>query len=237
MLTIKESGTRGVADHGWLLAKHSFSFGHYHDPANMGFRSLRVINEDVVAKGRGFSTHPHENMEILTYVLSGSLRHTDSLGHAEELVHGQVQRMTAGSGIEHSEKNGSTTDPVHLLQIWILPREAGLTPSHETRDVAVLDEPNALHLIASEDGERGSMIIQQDARMLAAALEPGRTIEHTPSLPHLWLQVARGSVEVNGQKLNQGDALRASPSDETQSPLPLTITAEEDAEFLLFELA
>ncbi|MFT5423413.1 MAG: redox-sensitive bicupin YhaK (pirin superfamily) [Phycisphaerales bacterium] len=237
MLTIKESDTRGTLDHGWLLAKHSFSFGQYHDPANTHFRTLRVINEDVVAPGRGFSAHPHENMEILTYVLSGSLRHTDSLGHAEDLVHGQVQRMTAGSGIEHAEKNASTTEPVHLLQIWIFPRAKDLPPSHETQQTAVLTEPNRLHLIASPDGDGGSIVIQQDARMLAAVLEAERTIEHAPSLPNAWLQVARGEIEVNGHRLAQGDALKASPSEDGGEILPLTITATEDAEFVLFELA
>ena len=231
MLTIKESGTRGEVDHGWLHAKHSFSFGHYQDPANTRFRTLRVINEDVVAPARGFATHPHEDMEIITYPISGTLRHTDSLGHKEDLTHGMLQRMTAGSGIEHSESNPSHDEPVHLLQIWIFPREKGLEPSHESRAIPVLDQPNTLHLLVSEDGTDGSMIMQQDARMHAAVLHAERTIEHTPRFPNIWIQVIHGSIRVNGAAAAAGDAVKLTEAE------TLRIEAQADSEFVLFELA
>ncbi|MFG0305103.1 MAG: pirin family protein [Phycisphaerales bacterium JB040] len=230
MLTVKESGTRGHADHGWLNAKHSFSFGTYQDPHNVHFRALRVINEDVVQPKRGFSTHPHSDMEIITYPISGTLRHSDSLGHAEELTHGMIQRMTAGSGIEHSEHNGGD-EPLHLLQIWIFPREKGLPPSHESVKIPVLDQPNELHLLVSEDGENGSLVMQQDARMRGAVLHAGKSITHVPKFPNVWVQVIKGSISVNGSQAKAGDAVKG-----TETEL-LTIEATEDSEFLLFERA
>jgi quercetin 2,3-dioxygenase len=232
MITIRKSTDRGHFDHGWLDTYHSFSFGEYHDPNNMGFRSLRVINEDRVAPGRGFGMHPHKNMEIVTYVLEGALQHKDSMGNGEVLRPGEVQRMTAGTGILHSEFNPSNTDPVHLLQIWLLPAQAGIEPSYEQKDFSDRLNRHEMTLIASPDAKDGSVAIHQDARVYACRLAKNGTIKHAlePSR-HAWLQLVRGELDLNGTNIAAGDA--ASISQETM----LSITPAMDCEFLLFDLA
>lgn len=230
MITVRKSDDRGHLDHGWLDTYHTFSFGDYHDPAHMGFRSLRVINEDYVAARTGFSEHPHRDMEIITYPLGGQLRHGDSLGHVEDIGHGSVQAMTAGSGIRHSESNPHN-EPVHLLQIWILPRQRGLAPTHESRSFPVVNEPGRLHQIVSPDGADGSLVIQQDARVYAGVFAKGAS--ETVALGsgrHAWIQVARGSLTVNSVTLSKGDG--AAVSDETG----LDLRFGEDSEILLFDL-
>jgi hypothetical protein len=237
MITIRRSHERGHLNHGWLDARHTFSFGRYLDRAHMGFRALRVINEDVVAPARGFSPHEHDNMEIVTYPLSGSLRHTDSLGHREDIAHPMIQRMTAGSGITHGEANASTTDPVHLLQIWLLPDAADLPPGHETVRTPVVDEPGRLHLIASQDGRGGSMRLRAAADLYAGRFFRGDSarLELAPGR-HAWVQVARGAVRVGDQTLRAGDA--AAISDEAM--VDLRFDAADDgavSEVLVFDLA
>lgn len=230
MITVRRSDERGHLDHGWLDARHTFSFGDYRDPEHMGFRSLRVINEDVVAARTGFPEHPHRDMEIITYPLSGRLRHGDSLGHTEDIGHGTVQTMTAGRGIRHSEANPHN-EPVHLLQIWILPRERGLEPSHDSRSFPIAEQPGRLHQIVSPDGADGSLVIRQDARLYAGVF--GRGATETVALNadrHAWIQVARGTVTVNGVTLSAGDG--AAISDETS----LDLRFDEDGEILLFDL-
>lgn len=232
MIQVRKSEERGHFDHGWLDTRHTFSFGMYHDPAFMGFRSLRVINEDVVAPGKGFGEHPHQDMEIITYVLEGALAHRDSLGNGESIRPGDVQRMTAGSGIEHSEFNASKTEPVHLLQIWIRPRKRELEPGYEQKHFDLKSSRGRLVLVASPDGAEGSVTIQTDARLYAGVLGKGQsaTLELRPGR-HTWVQVARGGVEVNGTVLRAGDG--AAVSDETK----LVLRASEDAEMLVFDLA
>ena len=232
MITVRPSDERGHFDFGWLDTRHTLSFGDYHDPAHMGFRSLRVINEDRVAPARGFGMHPHRNMEIVTYVLDGALQHKDSMGNGEVLRPGEVQRMSAGTGILHSEFNPSPTEPVHLLQIWLLPESAGIEPSYEQRDFSDQLNKHGLTLIASPDGRDGSVSIHQDAKIYAARLPADEGIEHEidPGR-HAWLQIIRGGVDVNGQALHEGDA--AAISDETS----LAVRAHGDAEVLLFDLA
>lgn len=231
MITVRRSSDRGRFEMGWLDTAHSFSFGRYYDPRHMGFRALRVINEDVIAPQRGFAEHPHQDMEILSYVLSGTLRHGDSLGHAEDLTPGAVQHMTAGSGIRHSEHNPSG-EPTHMLQIWLEPREEGLSPRHETKRFPIHAQPGRLHVVASPDGAGGSLVLEQDARLLAGRFSAGDA--ETVALNtdrHGWVQVARGSVTLNGTKLNAGDG--AAISDEPA----LELTFDEDAEVLVFDLA
>src|SRR5512142_137155 len=197
MITVRRSGERGHFDHGWLDTRHTFSFAAYHDPAHMGFRSLRVINEDRVRPGEGFGRHGHRDMEILSYVLSGVLAHRDSSGGGGELRPGEVQRMSAGTGIRHSEFNGSDREPVHFLQIWLLPDRPGHRPSYEQRAFPEAERRGVLRLVASPDGAEGSTVIHQDARVFATLLGPGRTLEH-PLAPgrHAWVQVARGAVQL-----------------------------------------
>ncbi len=230
MITIRKSSDRGHADHGWLNAKHSFSFGRYHDPEHTGFRALRVINEDVVAPRTGFSEHPHRDMEIITYPISGQIRHGDSLGHTEDIGHGTVQAMTAGRGIRHSETNPHS-DPVHMLQIWIEPREAGLEPAHASRRFPVLTETGRLHQIASPDGADGSLVINRDARVFAGVFDAKteQTIALGPDR-HAWIQVVRGSLRVNGSQIGPGDG--AAASDETT----LELVFDEDSEIIVFDL-
>lgn len=230
MITVRKSNERGHVDHGWLDARHTFSFGHYNDPAHMGFRALRVINEDVVAARTGFSEHPHRDMEIVTYPLSGALRHGDSLGHQEDIRHGTVQAMTAGSGIRHSETNPHD-EPVHLLQIWILPKAKGLEPAHASRSFPIVEQPGRLHQIASPDGADGSLTINQDVRVHAGVFAKGAN--ETIALGegrHAWIQVVRGTLTVNGVALGKGDG--AAISDETS----LDLRFDEDSEILLFDL-
>jgi redox-sensitive bicupin YhaK (pirin superfamily) len=232
MITIRKSSDRGHFNHGWLDTFHTFSFAGYQDPKHIHFRALRVLNEDVVAPGRGFGRHPHDNMEILTWVLSGSLAHADSLGHERSLRHGELQRMSAGSGIEHSEYNGSKTEPVHLLQIWLLPKEHDTRPAYDQKEFPAEGRRNKLQLLASPDSDQGSLSIGQDARMYVAELDPGKTIslDLKPGR-NAWVQVSRGSVTLNGQSLTQGDG--AAISNETA----LSIAAADDAEVILFDLA
>lgn len=232
MIQIRPAGQRGGGDHGWLKTRHTFSFSDYWDPKWMGFRSLRVINEDWVAPNTGFPTHPHRDMEILTYVLEGKLGHKDSLGTGSVILPGDGQRMTAGSGIRHSEFNPSTTEPVHLLQIWILPEKDALRPSYEQKSFSEAEKRGRFRLIASREGSDGSVKINQDAELYVSLLKPAEEVAHEFGAGrHGWLQVARGSVEVNGQKLNQGDG--AAISDEER----VSIKASADSEVLLFDLA
>jgi len=234
MITIRRSEERGHFDHGWLDTRHTFSFASYHDPAHMGFRALRVVNEDVVQGGQGFDTHGHRDMEILTYVLSGALAHRDSSGGGGELRNGEVQRMSAGTGIRHSEFNASPTEPVHLLQIWLLPDRPGHRPSYEQKAFPAEERRGRLRLVASPDGAEGSTTIHQDARVHATLLADGQAVEHPLARGrHAWVQVARGAVELNGTRLAQGDA--AAVSDERL--LKLTGRAAEGAELLVFDLA
>ena len=232
MIQIRSAQERGGGDHGWLKTHHTFSFGEYWDPKWMGFRSLRVINEDWVAPNTGFPTHPHRDMEIITYVLEGKLEHKDSLGTGSVILPGDGQRMTAGSGIRHSEFNPSTTEAVHLLQIWIQPERAALAPSYEQKTFPEAEKRGKLRLVASQEARDGSVKINQDAKLYVSLLKSGDEVTHELAAGrHAWLQVARGSVELNGKKLSQGDG--AAISDETK----LKIAGTEDAEVLLFDLA
>ena len=232
MITIRKSSDRGHLNHGWLDTYHTFSFGNYHDPKHVHFRSLRVINEDVVAAGRGFGRHPHDHMEILTWVLSGELAHTDSLGSQRTLKPGEMQRMSAGTGIEHSEFNGSKTDPVHLLQIWIMPGSDDAPPAYDQKEFAPEGRRNRLQLVASPGGADGSMTIGQDARVFVADVQSGKSVEIAIEPKRcVWVQVAKGSVTLNGQQLAQGDG--AGVQDEAS----LTIAGSSDAQVLVFDLA
>jgi quercetin 2,3-dioxygenase len=232
MLTIRRSNERGGGDYGWLNTRHTFSFDQYLDPKWMGFRSLRVINEDVVAPNGGFPTHPHRDMEIITYILSGKLEHKDSLGTGSVILPGDGQRMTAGRGIRHSEFNPSRSQPVHLLQIWIMPEKRGLEPSYEQKSFPESEKRGRLRLIASSGGEDGSVRINQDAKLFVSLLAPGDLVTHKlDESRHAWLQVAKGEIELNGKKLRQGDG--AAISDERE----LSIQAGEESEILLFDLA
>jgi len=232
MLTIRRSGERGGGDHGWLKTQHTFSFNDYWDDKWMGFRSLRVINEDWVAPNSGFPTHPHRDMEIITYVLSGQLEHKDSLGTGSVILPGDGQRMSAGRGIRHSEFNPSANEKVHLLQIWILPDKPGYEPGYEQKSFPEAEKRGRLRLIASSDGADGSVKIHQDAKLFVTLLAPGEEVRHTLGAKrHAWLQVAKGEIELNGQRLGHGDG--AAVSDEKE----LTIKGTKDAEVLLFDLA
>jgi quercetin 2,3-dioxygenase len=232
MLTIRRSNDRGGGDYGWLKTQHTFSFNDYWDEKWMGFRSLRVINEDWVAPGSGFPTHPHRDMEIITYILSGQLEHKDSLGTGSIILPGDGQRMTAGRGIRHSEYNPSPTDQVHLLQIWILPDKNGYDPGYEQRSFPEVEKRGKLCLIASPGGADGSVKIHQDAKLFVTLLSPGQKVRHSLNpRQYAWLQVAKGEVELNGQKLQQGDGAAVSNEKE------LTIQSTKEAEVLLFDLA
>jgi quercetin 2,3-dioxygenase len=232
MITVRQAKERGHFNFGWLDTYHTFSFGDYYDPRFMGFRDLRVINEDVVHPGHGFPTHGHRDMEIVTYVLEGGLEHKDSIGTGSVIRPGEVQRMSAGRGVRHSESNHSEDEPVHLLQIWIMPDEQGIEPSYEQKNYTDEEKRNQLRLIASRDGRDGSVRIHQDASIYAALLEPEQEVTHTLGPQrHAWVQVARGAVNVNGQALNQSDG--AAVSDESS----VTITGREASEILLFDLS
>jgi redox-sensitive bicupin YhaK (pirin superfamily) len=231
MINVRRAAERGHFNFGWLDTQHTFSFGEYYDPRNMGFRALRVINEDHVRAGHGFPTHPHRDMEIITYVLEGALEHKDSMGNGTVITPGEVQRMSAGTGIRHSEKNSSADEDVHLLQIWIIPDEQGLTPSYEQKMFEAEEKRGRLRLIASNDGRDGSVTVHQDANLYAALLEPGEEVTHQLSPGrHAWVQVARGELELNGQLLQQGDGVAA--SDESK----LKMKGREASEILLFDL-
>lgn len=232
MLQIRKAAERGHADHGWLNTYHTFSFATYQDPDYMGFRSLRVMNEDWVEQGQGFGTHPHRNMEIITYVLEGALEHKDSMGNGEILRAGEFQRMSAGTGITHSEFNPSNSDPVHLYQIWLLPQSKGIEPSYEQKRFPDNEQHNQLRLVASPEAEKGSLRIHQDARIFLSKIDAQATVTHELANDrHAWLQVLRGTVLLNGENLETGDG--AAVSGEST----LTIEATRDAEIMLFDLA
>jgi len=231
MMTIRKANERGHANHGWLDSYHTFSFADYYDPRWMGFRSLRVINDDTVAGGGGFGTHPHRDMEILTYVLSGALQHRDSMGHEAVLKPGDLQRISAGTGIKHSEVNYSPIEPVHFLQIWIEPERKGVKPAYAERSLGHGAARPGLTLVASRDAHDGSVSIQQDAEVWLARLEAGASATHTlqPGR-HAWLQVAEGEVTLHGQSLSAGDGAALS---EAKS---LTLAAVKPSQVLLFDL-
>ena len=232
MIHLRKSDERGHANFGWLDSRHTFSFGQYHDPRFMGFGPLRVINDDRVAGGGGFPTHPHDNMEIITYVLSGGLSHRDSLGSGSTIRRGDVQAMSAGTGIRHSEFNASPTDPVHFLQIWILPEARGLAPAYQEKRFDPEAVKGHLHLVAARDGRNGALAIGQDVDLFAAVLDTGQSVTHSFRPGRLgWLQVALGSVRANGTDLKQGDAVALDDIDS------LTIEGRgKDAEILLFDM-
>ena len=229
MITLRPSSERGYADHGWLKAKHSFSFADYYDPAEMGWGVLRVINEDRVAPGKGFGTHGHRDMEIVTYILSGALEHKDSLGSGGIIKRGEVQRMSAGKGVMHSEFNPSPDEETHLLQIWIEPARRGTSASYEQQELALAS--GIWRLIASPDGAEGSTTIGQDARILAAVLASGEAISHRLTSGRLaYVQMVRGQLVLNGKKLSAGDGAKIAEESD------LHFLADEEAEFLLFDL-
>lgn len=231
MITIRKARDRGHFDFGWLDTYHTFSFGDYYDPQFMGFRSLRVINEDRVGPRTGFPKHGHRDMEIITYVLEGALEHSDSMGNGSVILPGDAQRMTAGTGVTHSEANSSDA-AVHLLQIWILPGERGLKPGYEQKAFGDEEKRNQLRLIAAEDGRDGAVTVHQDASVYAGVVDPGSEVVHQLAPErHAWLQVARGAVTVNGTSMEQGDG--AAISNESS----VTIAGREPAEVLLFDLA
>ena len=232
MMTIRPSGERGHADHGWLKSQHSFSFAGYHDPAHMGFGNLRVINEDRIAAGRGFGTHGHKDMEIISYVLSGELAHKDSLGNVKGIPPGDVQRMSAGTGVQHSEFNHADGQTTHFLQIWIEPNVTGIAPGYEQKTFTDLEKRGTLRLVASPDGAQGSVTIHANARVYAGLLDGQETttlaLEPTRKT---YVHLVRGELEVNGQKLARGDAAMI------QAQSRLELGKGVDAEVLVFDLA
>jgi len=230
MEQVRRSGERGHADHGWLDSYHSFSFADYHDPQHMGYGPLRVINEDRVQPGQGFGTHGHRDMEIISYVLEGALAHQDSMGTGSTIVPGDVQRMSAGNGVRHSEYNHDKSGVTHFLQIWIEPAVRGIPPSYEQKHFAAAEKRGRLRLIASPDGAEGSVRLHQDARVFAGLFDGAERATHELQRGRLgYVHVARGKVEVNGQKLAAGDALK---TDAAQ----IRVEAGEQAEILLFDL-
>jgi redox-sensitive bicupin YhaK (pirin superfamily) len=231
MIRVRKSEERGQADYGWLDTRYTFSFARYYDPVQMGFRQLRVINEDRVQPGGGFPTHGHQDMEIITHILEGALEHQDSMGNSSVIRPGEIQRMSAGTGVTHSEYNASKTEIVHLLQIWIRPERSGLAPSYEQKAFPREDRRNRLQLVASRDGRDGSVTIHQDASLYLSWMSSGTELRHrfVPDR-HGWLQVARGSVLIDGNPLQIGDG--AAVSEEHS----LSIQALDDAELLLFDL-
>jgi quercetin 2,3-dioxygenase len=232
MLTIRPAQDRGIANFGWLDSRHTFSFGEYHDPNHMGFADLRVINEDKVAPEKGFPTHGHRDMEIVTYVLEGALEHKDSIGTGSVIRPGDVQRMSAGTGIQHSEYNASNSEPVHLLQIWILPEQKGIEPGYEQKNFAVAEKQGKLKLVGSRNGRDGSITIHQDIDLYAAALSEGDSVSY-PFTPNRvgWLQVARGEVQLNDQTLSAGDGVAIA-----QESLITLQGIAQNAEILLFDM-
>ena len=231
MLQIRKNTERGLANHGWLHSRHSFSFGHYHDPEHVGFGPLVVINEDQVMPGQGFGTHGHRDMEIISYVLSGALEHKDSMGTGSVLHYGDVQRMSAGNGVRHSEFNHSDTEPVHFLQIWLQPNVTGIAPSYEEKHFPADSKQGQLRLIASSDGRDGSVQVHQDAAIYATIMTAGDSLRHELAAGRIgYVHVIRGSVTVNGTALQGGDALKISK--ETLA----TLDQADDAEVLLFDL-
>ncbi|EJL92859.1 Pirin-related protein [Herbaspirillum sp. CF444] len=231
MLQIRKNNERGVADHGWLNSHHTFSFGHYYDPEHLGFGPLQVINEDRVTPGMGFGTHGHSDMEIISYVLDGALEHKDSMGTGSVLHYGDVQRMSAGSGVRHSEFNHSKTEPVHFLQIWIQPNVKGIAPSYEEKNFTPEQKQGQLRLIASSDGRDNSVLIHQDASIFASILNGDAKLEHALGAKRLgYVHLIRGQLTVNGKQLSGGDAIKISAES------LITFEKAEAAEFLLFDL-
>jgi len=231
-MQMRRAAERGYADHGWLKSFHTFSFADYYAPAHMGFKTLRVINEDRVMGGKGFGTHPHRDMEIISYVLSGALQHKDSMGTGSTIRPGDVQRMSAGTGVTHSEFNASPTELVHFLQIWILPDGRNHPPSYEQRHFSEAERQGKLRLVASKDGLEGSVSIHQDASLFTSLLAPGESVTHR-FIPGRsgWLHVARGKVKVGDEVLVAGDAAAF------EEPAEVNVSAEENSEILLFDLA
>jgi len=232
MMTIRRAADRGFADHGWLRTFHTFSFADYYDPAHMGFRSLRVINEDRVAPGQGFGTHGHRDMEIFSWVLDGQLAHQDSLGSGAVLKPGEAQAMSAGTGVRHSEFNGSKTEGVHFLQIWLMPKQQGFEPRYEQKQFPVSERQGQFRLVASPDGAQGSVLMQSDARLFAGLFSAGQGASvKLDAGRHAWVHVARGAVKVNGQRLEAGDGAAFSQTGEISVE-----GVEAPGEVLLFDL-
>jgi quercetin 2,3-dioxygenase len=231
MIQVRRAKDRGYADHGWLKSNHTFSFADYYDPAHMGFRSLRVINDDRVAPGQGFGTHPHRDMEIFSYVLEGALEHKDSMGNGRVLKPGQIQLMSAGQGVTHSEFNPSPGEPVHFLQIWIQPRERGLTPGYTEWHPRAEYQDATKVLVISPDGRDGSAMIHQDADIYRIQLAPGQTVTHDLKVGRgAWLQIAEGALTLNGVPLATGDGASA------EQPGELTLTGIQSTEAIFFDL-
>jgi redox-sensitive bicupin YhaK (pirin superfamily) len=234
MLTVRKSKERGYANHGWLSSNHTFSFANYHDPSHMGFRSLRVINEDRVAEGRGFGAHAHRDMEILSYVLKGKLAHKDSMGHVEVLGPNEIQKMSAGSGVVHSEFNGSESEPVHFLQIWIEPKSKGTVPAYEQIKFDAAEKLNRFRTLAAAEPGPGVASLNQDASVSVAELRPGKSLDYAlKKNRHAWLHVIHGEVKVNGTALRTGDAVAV----EDEAKLEITAEGAANSEVLLFDLA
>ncbi|MGD0442365.1 MAG: pirin family protein [Edaphobacter sp.] len=234
MLTVRRSNERGHADHGWLDSHHTFSFANYYDPKHMGYRSLRVINEDRVAEGRGFGAHPHRDMEILSYVLKGKLAHKDSMGHVEVLGPNEIQKMSAGTGVTHSEYNGSETEPVHFFQIWIEPKSNGTRPNYEQLKFEAAEKLDRFKLLASQEKIEGAATINQDVNVSVAELTPGKKLTYPlGSKRHAWLHVIDGEVTVNGKPLRTGDAVAA----DSEEVLDMVAQGKGTSEILLFDLA
>lgn len=230
-IKVRKSADRGHANHGWLDSYHSFSFANYYDPDYMGYSALRVINEDTIAPARGFGLHGHRDMEIVTYMLQGGLRHQDSMGNGSVIHAGDVQRMTAGTGVKHSEFNASNDELAHLLQIWLLPEKDGIAPSYEEKRFDAASKTNQWRLIASCDAREGSLLIHQDLALFATILEAGRQLDYQPALGRsLYVHIARGDVVFNGVKLAQGDAVAV------DNEAMITITSQTESEILLFDL-
>ncbi|HIF70801.1 MAG TPA: pirin family protein [Deltaproteobacteria bacterium] len=231
MIQFRKSGERGRIQTDWLNSHHSFSFGSYYDPRFMGFRSLRVINEDTIAPKGGFPTHSHQDMEIITYMISGALEHRDSMGNLEIIHPGELQRMSAGTGIQHSEFNASGSEPAHLLQIWIEPKEHGITPGYEQRFVRDVVQPGNLGLVVAPEGKGGALTIHSDARLYAGILEKNQKLTYIlPPKHHAWIQMIRGKLSLNRTSLQAGDGAAISEEDQLQ------LLASKSSEFLLFEL-
>ena len=232
MFDIIRSETRGAADHGWLKAKHTFSFAEYRDPERVHFGTLRVINEDRIAPGQGFGTHPHNDMEIVTYVISGAIEHKDSMGNGTVITAGEVQRMTAGTGVRHSEFNHSQDEELHLLQIWIFPEEKNLEPGYEQTMFSREEKLNQLRLVGSRDGRDGSVTIHQDVDLYASVLEQNKQLSlDGVGARRVFVQVIAGEIDVNGERLAAGDGAQIEGEE------AVTIGAQSDAEFLIFNLA
>jgi len=232
MILIHDRAARGRTEMGWLDSRHTFSFGHFHDPRRMGFGALRVINEDRVIPGAGFGTHSHANMEIISYVIEGALAHKDSIGNGSIIEPGDVQRMSAGTGISHSEFNPSRDRPVHFLQIWIIPERGGLPPSYEQKRVSDAEKHGRLRLVGARDGGDGAITIHQDVRLYAALLDEGDSVTHAiPPGRRTWVQIVRGAVALDGDQLKAGDGAAITEAD------AVALKAESAAELLLFDLA